>query len=179
MASGKTEHFDSNTPPLTALELSPRWTRKVKKKAIHIQASAILGDKVFTPSAFQLQFTQIYLQVIAGGQIPRPTTILKEMGRNTANFYIWSKNPKFMKWFLACKEEFHASRGLAEVHTATYTHALKESPADRKLYLERFDEKYKPTVKQQISFVGSRPDDDMDEEQIREQSRKYVESASV
>lgn len=143
---------------------------------------AKLFDFDFHPSPIMVKFAQEYIIRIEDGRDVSPWLLLEELGTSRQNWYNWQKKEGFTKWFLKMQENFHKTLGLANVHQSIYKHAIKESPPDRKLMLERFDESYKPKVEQQFTFVGTRPDDDIDIEDLKDKSEKFrkaVESHEV
>jgi hypothetical protein len=156
------------------------------KRGLKVVASPLLGSDEFRPTALQIQFAQIYLRRLADDEMNEENSrgfeisiLENDLHKNGQNWYNWKVNAGFMKWFLSLREGFHGTIGLANVHNSIYKHALKDSPADRKLMLERFDRNYKPQTSQSISFVGSRPADNVNEDDMREQSeqfRKRIES---
>lgn len=135
----------------------------------------------FQPTELMIEFMNTYLAVLArDGKAVKPYEILsKEMGRNPQNWYNWQSIAGFTQWFLDRRASFHETVGIANVHDAIYENALKDSAQDRKLHLERFDAKYKPRTEQSFVFAGSRPIDNMSEEEIVERSRKQVESVVI
>lgn len=133
----------------------------------------------FKPSKTQELFRECYYKELQATRMPiNPYIILKEkVGLNPQNWNSWQKRAGFTDWFLDFKEKYHETIGISDVHEAIYQQAFKENgSADRKLYLERFDKGYKPKSDNTFVFVGSRPQENINEKQIVEQSRKYVES---
>jgi len=179
----ETETFTVVSPPKKKRQ--PKYAAK-RGRALKVVSDPMFGNKEFMPSALQMQFAQIYLKRLDMdmpiGKGLEISILENDLHRNIQNWYQWKKKPGFMKWFLALKENFHNTLGLANVHNATYTHAVKESPQDRKLYLERFDAQYKPQTSQNITFAGLRPIENVNEEDMRQQSerfRKQVESKVI
>ena len=160
--------------------------KKTYKRALKVVSNPIFGNEEHRPSSLQMRFAEIYLRRLdLGDELGRgfEINILEnDLKCTSQNWYNWNRDPRFVKWFLALKENFNVTRGLSNVHTATYSHALKESPADRKLFLERFDKMYKPQTAQSVSFVGMRPADNINEDSVKTQSeefRKRIESKAV
>lgn len=136
----------------------------------------------FKPTPLMLEFAQKYIAEIDDGNDISPTKVLEAMGKSKQNWYYWLKRAGFIKWFLNYQQNFYKTFGLANVHNSIYTHAIKDSPPDRKLYVERFDKEYKPKTEQQIAFVGTRPEDGLTDDEIERQSeeyRKQIESKIV
>lgn len=71
--------------------------------------------------------------------------------------------------------EYHKHSGLANVYSAMLRRACDNSPQDAKLFLERFDDDYKPATSQEHRFPGLRPPDG-DVEAAVERSRKRAEA---
>ena len=89
-----------------------------------------------------------------------PQQILKSIGKSDVNWYVWQQKPLFKQWWsMACADAMKATV-LPQVHKAIARRALTDSSADAKLFLERFDQEYKPTTKQEIDMVAdlARPD---------------------
>lgn len=153
---------------------------KKPNRKLKLTFSPLLGDNDFTPTGLQIRFMQIWAKRQESGSPASVGTVIREdMGHKRSLWQYWKKNPKFMKWFQAINESYHTSTGLCDVHNAIYNNAVKSSPQDRKLYLERFDDKYKPQTSQSVSFVGSRPLDNVPSAAIVDNSRKFVESHSI
>lgn len=153
--------------------------RRDNRKRPFVKIPVLKGG--FKPTSLQVCFMQTYLTRLDANNMVGPTEILtKDLNSRAANWWNWKQNPDFVKWFIETKESFHTSLGIAYVHDAIYRNALRDSPADRKLMLERFDAKYRPRTEGKFMFVGSRPDEDEgQEEEIVEQSRKFVHSEAV
>ena len=70
---------------------------------------------------------------------------------------------------------------MSEVHKSIYNNALGNSQADRKLFLERFDTDYKPTIKTEHDFnIGQRPPEDAinrSKERIKQVESKEIDGA--
>ena len=155
----------------------------LRKSSVKIISSPVLGNAEFRPTNLMMRFVELYVKTLEADGEVSPWKVMKELGSDNMNWQRWSHNPKFMKWFMSCCESYHSNIGLANVHNSIYKHAIKESPQDRKLFVERFDKGYKPQTSQSLTFVGLRPADDIsgkvNEGSVRSQSeqfRKQIES---
>ena len=121
---------------------------------------SIVGNTDYTPTALQLKVLCGYMEGIEKGIDASPMQILKADGHARKNWYNWTNKTGFMAWWSRSLSEFHLHTGIPEVHKAMFRRARKDSSADAKLYLERFDKDYKPTIRTEVDiFAGRRPDD--------------------
>jgi len=87
--------------------------------------------------------------------------VLAENKHSKQNWYNWQRKQGFIEWWNEAQREYHSTTGLSHVHKAIYHNALRDTgTADRKLFVERFDQDYKPKSAQEITgFAGRRPED--------------------
>jgi len=129
-------------------------------KNFTIKMPSIVGNSDYSPSALQLKILCGYMEGIEKGISASPMMLLKKAGHSKANWYHWLSKTGFMAWWTRSLDEFHLHTGIPEVHKAIFKRARRDSSADAKLYLERFDKDYKPTVRAEIDiFAGRRPED--------------------
>lgn len=117
-------------------------------KGLTIQLPSLVGTQEFTPSGLMVRTLCAYLQAFEKEQPVSALQILSSFGNSKQNWYNWHKKEGFAEWWNKATEDFHANIGLAGVYNAIYRRAKGNSPADAKLYLERFDKEYKPGTKQ-------------------------------
>jgi len=141
---------------------------------------AIIGIAEFKPTGTMIEMICHYLQNAAEGHPKTPLQILKELGHSKQNWYDWHKRKEgFADWFNTVITEYHSRFGLHDVYNAIYREALKNSAQDRKLYLERFDDKYRPKSEQEIkASVGRRPPDSSEAIELSDYKLKQLQSAS-
>lgn len=113
----------------------------------------------------------------------QPKEVLsEELGSGMNLWYMWRKrNPGFIKWWNSCLEAVYSGFGVPEVWSAVKRRALVNSPQDAKLFIERFDVKYKPITAQEHTFAGYTPDKNSKElaERSRARERKVIESKEI
>ena len=113
-----------------------------------------LGD--FKPTVFQAQAVYLFLSQTEAIPIHR---IVGQITYDASLWYKWKKKPGFMEWFdKVCHSTFSKEK-LLDVHAAVYRRALGNSPADAKLFLQRFDPAYTERSQhdQRVSFAGYEP----------------------
>jgi len=118
-----------------------------------------------------------FLEATNRGEQANPLSLLDALGKAKTNWYGWLKKGGFIEWWNQAVGEFFSGHGLSEVHASVFRNALGNSPADRKLFMERFDKEYKPVSKYEVgAYTGERPPDIDPEELTRslEARRKDV-----
>lgn len=146
----------------------PKYQTGMTSEATQIVATVAEGHKGFIPSGLMIETIAKFMQTIDQQEVIAPYAILKQEGHAVANWYKWVKRKGFLDWWGNAMDIWHKSSGLSNVHNALYRHALGNSPQDRKTYLERFDEKYRPTTKTEIdAYPGQRPADAIQASQER------------
>jgi hypothetical protein len=113
----------------------------------------MVGTQEYEPTGLQIQVLCTFIEAVNRGEQADPITLLDAMGKAKTNWYNWLKKEGFMSWWNQAIDEYFSGHGLKEVHASIYRNAVKSganSSADRKLYLERFDDKYKPATKTEI-----------------------------
>ena len=128
---------------------------KRTKKAL---PAIVQGTKDFRPTGLQIKWMVAYLEDEAN---THPAKLLEDLGAERTGWYRWRDSAAFVQWLTVTVQEWLGSVGLANVQKAIYRRAVRDSSADAKLFLERFDSDYKPTTKQEIDVQAhqlNRPD---------------------
>ena len=127
-------------------------------KGLTIQLPSLVGVQEFTPSGLMIKTLCAHLQAAESDKIKSAIQILSSLGSSKQNWYNWQKKEGFTQWWKKACSDFHANIGLVNVHNAIYRRALSNSPQDAKIYVERFDDEYKPTIKTEhgLDEPGSR-----------------------
>ena len=145
-------------------------------QSLTIQLPSLVATKEFVPTGLMIRTLCAYLQVIENDELKSPTKILSELKHSTHNWYNWHQLEGFRQWWNKAVSDYHSNTGLTGVYCAIYRRAKKDSSADAKLYLERFDDEYKPTSVRELDvYPGRRP---ADKTKAVENSRKRIESIS-
>jgi hypothetical protein len=143
-------------------------------RKLTVKLPSLVGTQEYDPTGLQIQVLCAFLETVNRGQQADPISLLAAMGKAKTNWYNWAKKEGFMSWWNRAIDEYFSGHGIREVHASVYRNALGNSAADRKLYLERFDEGYKPVSRTEIeAYAGRRPPDAAE---ARERNRKRVEA---
>ena len=104
----------------------------------------LLGIDDFSPTR---QMIQTFVQFVKSDGTKSPAQVLRDdVSGNYGQWYNWlSRYPKFDQWWESNLERVGKGTCLQQVHRAIARRACKDSPQDAKMYLERFDKKYKPS----------------------------------
>ena len=118
----------------------------------------IYADEDFVPTPLMCKLLVVFVE---DNESREPKIVLRdELGSGTNLWYMWRKNnPGFIKWWNTCLESVYSGFGVPEVWKAVRNRAVNHSDAAAKLFIERFDTKYKPTTaqEQRHSFAGYKP----------------------
>jgi len=141
-----------------------------------MQLPTLVGTAEFTPTGLMVQTLSKYLLSLCNTERKSAIMILSEDGHSKQNWYNWIyRKPGFMTWWNKVITDYHANYGLADVHNAIYRRAIGNSPQDAKMFLERFDDDYRPTSKTEMELTpGMRPPDLKDSQARSEAKRKAV-----
>ena len=153
--------------------------KKQQAPTMTMQLPSLVGCAEFVPTGLMIQTLCVYLQSFTNKENKSAIKILKETGHSTRNWYNWIySKPGFIDWWNKVIADYHANYGLSDVYNAIYREALKNSAQDRKLYLERFDDKYRPKSEQEIkASVGRRPPDSIEAIEMSDYKLKQLQSA--
>lgn len=135
----------------------------------------LLGMGGYKPTVFQAQ--AVYLFLISTENKPIHQ-IVGDITYDASLWYKWKKKPGFMEWFdKVCHSTFSTEK-LLDVHAAVYRRAMGNSPADAKLFLQRFDKNYVERTQQdqRLSFQGYEP---ADADSSRDRQRKAIASREL
>jgi len=106
-----------------------------------------------------------------------PYIVCKHLcGFAESTYYNWRKKPSFQMWLNAVLNDFHKTVHLQTVWSSILRRATANSPQDAKLWIERWDDGYKPTTTTEHKISGIRPPDAVSEAQAIGASRKRIES---
>ena len=149
-------------------------------KGLTIQLPSLVGTQQFIPSALMIRVLCSYLQAQELNKPQSAIQILKKLGNNVSNWYLWQKKDGFTDWWNRACADYHTNIGLSSVYGAIHRRATGNSPQDAKLYLERFDKDYKPTTGQEHTFPGIAPPDKAEEavERSRQRAEQRKQIAS-
>ena len=131
---------------------APKTALKVDVEGLPL----LLGLGGFKPTVFQAQAVYLFLSQTDNQPIHR---IVGEITYDASLWYKWKKRAGFMEWFdKVCHSTFSSDK-LLDVHAAVYRRAMGNSPADAKLFLQRFDKNYteRSQSDQRHSFQGYDP----------------------
>lgn len=127
-------------------------------KGLTIQLPSLIGTQEFTPSGLMIKMLCAHLQSL---ELQEPMSVIKlliEDGHSRSNWYDWLRKPGFVEWWNKACTDFHTNIGLSKVYMSIYRRAMCNSAQDAKIYLERFDDGYKPTSKTEMDiYPGHRP----------------------
>lgn len=137
---------------------------------------AIVSITHYQPTVLQLKVLCVYLQALDSGEVKKPTEILRGFKKKVQNWYYWQKKMGFIDWWNAACQEYHKNVGLSSVHSHMLRRATQESAQDAKMYMERFDPKYKPAVAVEHYAGVMPPEGPGSGADAVEQSRKFIES---
>lgn len=144
-----------------------------------VKLPAMVGTTEFNPTGLMLETLCTYLQVSALTSVMTPLMVLKANGHSKQNWYDWEKKEGFSEWWSAAQDEYHSRLGLSDVYKAILRRALGTSPQDAKLYLERFDKKYKPTTVEERMFPGLKPPEEIQGAIERSRARAKLVASEV
>jgi len=130
-------------------------------RKLTIKLPIIVGTQEYEPTGLQIQVLCAYIEAINAKEQAEPIRLLKAMAKAPTNWYNWLKKNGFMQWWNQAIEEYFTGHGLSEVHSAIYRRALGNSSQDAKIFLERFDKEYKPTTREERTFPGLEPPEDI------------------
>lgn len=130
--------------------------KRTRKHRLIMRLPAMVKSGNYEPSGTQIIVLCAYLQSLDAAEFKKPTQILKDLDKSPDNWNKWQRRDGFIDWWNGACEEYHKSIGLSSVHSHMLRRALQESPQDAKLFMERFDPKYKP--KQSVEhYPGQQP----------------------
>lgn len=141
------------------------------KRKLVINLPSLVKTKEFSPTGLQIQVLCAFLDGMREENNPSPRQILIALGRAAENWYGWQKKPDFLNWWNKALEEHFGGHGLTEVHSAIFRRATQNSAQDAKLFIERFDPKYKPTIGTEHTFPGIQPPEDIEAAVERSKAR--------
>ncbi len=137
-----------------------KTTRAIRQKDIIVAMPTMLLDAEFRPTQNMGIFMAAYLQALVLQPDIKPLQVISKTHIiSVQQYYIWRKKAGFQAWIDRCVTEFFEHSGLTRVHTRIYETACDNSAQDRKLFLERFDAKYRPTQGLEHSVLGQAPPD--------------------
>ena len=116
----------------------------------------LLGFGDYQPTALQVKLVYAYLH--HNPEQLSPTRLLTKLGHSRTIWYHWRKTPGFLKWFNEVIDSGFSDK-LPQLYSALFARAVHHDTAAAKLYIERYDEDYKPQSKtdNKHEFAGFLP----------------------
>ena len=163
------------------MRVKPALSNK-DKMIVALPAILCDGDE-FSPSKAMINFAALYVQALAKQPFIKPLQVVRDTRVIVeGTYYRWLCKPGFQKWLDKVQKEYFETTGLSRVHKAIYDNALSNSQADRKLFVERFDQDYKPQTGQEHTFKGYAPPEEQNYQAALERSKdrfKLVQSKQL
>jgi len=133
----------------------------MKKKQINISVPVIIDTYEFHPTNIMQKVLLAHLKDIGDpdcDHVTNPPKFLTAMGHDRSNWYKWQRMPGFREWWDRAIEEELRGGTLRRVHANLARLAQTQRDSSTiKLFLERFDNDYKPASKREHEFEHMRP----------------------
>ena len=140
----------------------------------------LYANEDFNPTTLMIKLLVAFVE---DNEDRKPQVVLRDdLESSTSLWWMWRKNsPGFIKWWNTCLESVYSGFGVPEVWKAVRTRAVNHSDAAAKLFIERFDTKYKPTTSQErtYSFAGYKPDQTTAELAEKSRQRKSIANKEI
>jgi hypothetical protein len=155
------------------------------KRQLNVSVPALIDTKEFHPTCTMQKVLWAHLKEISNPEcdkVTNPAKILAKMGHDRSNWYKWQKQTGFWEWWNKAIEEELEGGILNRVYANLAKLAMTQRDSSViKLFLERFDKKYKPATRQEYDFAGY-PPPEKDVQAATERSearRKHIDSQQV
>lgn len=140
------------TPETAITTTTPQKTAEIELDSLPM----LLGLGEYTPTVKQAQAVYLFIT----SETPKPIhQIVGDITYDASLWYKWKKKPGFLQWFEKVCHTTFSTEKLLDVHAQIYRRALGNSPADSKLFMQRFDPLYTERTQQdnRVTFGGYEP----------------------
>lgn len=131
------------------------------KNRIQVVVPALIDTKEFHPTYVMQKVLLTHLAEMGSRdceELTNPPKILTALGHDRSNWYKWKVMKGFNEWWQTAIEEELRGDTLSKVHVNLARLAMTHRDSSTiKLYLERFDDEYKPSLRQVHSLDRGYP----------------------